>query len=167
MPITRIELLGYRGFRQRGAIDFAVSNGTRGSGLTLITGPNNAGESCVLECLRARAGESNPSFTVGTRNAEIHDPVIEVQWYQAEVKHLTVARGHEGRGHAKALIREVENAASAAGRRILQCTIREGNAESRDLFVDLGFEPVSRFFYPATGNNVEVFQKVLSPAKDG
>lgn len=86
----------------------------------------------------------------------------KVQWYQAEVRHLTVAKEHEGRGHAKALLREVEDAARTQGRRILQCTIRVGNVESRGLFVHMGFVPVSTFFYPISGNNVEVFQKVLS-----
>lgn len=78
MPLTRIEILGYRGFRQRGGIDFAVPSGTPGSGLTLLTGPNNAGKSCILECLRARSGTSH-SFTVGTRNAEIQS--VEIKYF--------------------------------------------------------------------------------------
>jgi AAA15 family ATPase/GTPase len=54
MPLNRIEILGYRGFRERGAIDFAVPTGKQGSGLTTITGSNNAGKSCILECLQGR-----------------------------------------------------------------------------------------------------------------
>jgi predicted ATP-dependent endonuclease of OLD family len=77
MSLTKIEILGYRGFQQRGVIDFAVPNGTHGSGLTLITGPNNAGKSCILECLRARSGANNPSFTVGTRNADVQSVEIK------------------------------------------------------------------------------------------
>lgn len=77
MALTRIEILGYRGFRERGSLDFAVPNGEAGSGLTLLTGPNNAGKSCILECLRARQGNASVSFTAGTRNAAIESVEIK------------------------------------------------------------------------------------------
>lgn len=93
MPLTRIEILGYRGFRQRGAINFAVSNGTRGSGLTIITGPNNAGKSCILECLRARAGDNTPSFSVGTRNTEVQSVEIKYVVNGKEETIKSIAKG--------------------------------------------------------------------------
>nr|WP_321238757.1 AAA family ATPase [uncultured Tolumonas sp.] len=65
-----MEIHGYRGFREIGALDFSVPNGEMGSGLTILTGPNNAGKSCILECLRARSG-GEVSFTAGTRNGDI------------------------------------------------------------------------------------------------
>ncbi len=74
MAFTRIEILGYRGFSTRGVLDLAVPNGKVGSGLTVLTGPNNAGKSCILECIRARSGNEAASFTAGTRNAE-HESV--------------------------------------------------------------------------------------------
>lgn len=77
MALTRIEIHGYRGFRQSGTLDFAVPNGELGSGLTVITGPNNAGKSCILECLRARSGNVPVSFTAGTRNAHIESVEIK------------------------------------------------------------------------------------------
>lgn len=77
MALTRIEILGYRGFRERGSLDFAVPNGEGGSGLTILTGPNNAGKSCILECLRARLGNESVSFTAGTRNADIESVEIK------------------------------------------------------------------------------------------
>ncbi len=77
MALTRIEILGYRGFRELGALDFAVPNGDAGSGLTLLTGPNNAGKSCILECLRARLGNESVSFTSGTRNADVESVEIK------------------------------------------------------------------------------------------
>lgn len=64
-----MEISGYRGFRSPGTINFAIPNGRRGSGLTLITGPNNSGKSSILESLRARTGYNNVSFTTGTRNS--------------------------------------------------------------------------------------------------
>lgn len=88
--------------------------------------------------------------------------VKSVQWYQFEVLHLTVAASQMRKGHAKALLCEAERAARAKGARLLQCTIRDGNIESRSLFEGFGFSHVSTFNNPSSGNNVAVFQKVLS-----
>lgn len=91
--------------------------------------------------------------------------VKKVQWYQFEVLHLTVAEAHTGLGHAKALLCEAERRARAASARLLQCTIREGNAESHGLFVGFGFVRVASFCNERSGNNVGVYQKVLVPAR--
>jgi ribosomal protein S18 acetylase RimI-like enzyme len=103
----------------------------------------------------------------GQQNVIACVEAAKVQWYQTEVKHLTVALEHERQGHASALIDEVEDAVRLQGGKILQCTIREGNTPSRALFTSLGFLPVSKFFSPASGNNVEVLQKILSPPRGG
>lgn len=87
-----------------------------------------------------------------------------VQWYQAEVLHLTVAEGHEGKGHAKALLCEAERVARANGARVLQCTIRTNNEASRRLFEGFGFSHLSTFRNEKSGNNVGVFQKILATA---
>jgi ribosomal protein S18 acetylase RimI-like enzyme len=86
-----------------------------------------------------------------------------VQWYQVEVLHLTVAEHHEGKGHAKALLCEAERIARTRGARLVQCTIRMNNEASRRLFEGFGFLQVNTFFNGGTGNNVGVFQKVLTP----
>jgi ribosomal protein S18 acetylase RimI-like enzyme len=88
-----------------------------------------------------------------------------VQWYQFEVSHLTVAKASEGQGLAKALLCEAERKARAAGARLLQCTIREGNVASRNLFEAFGFVHVSSYHNERTDNNVGVYQKVLAPAR--
>jgi ribosomal protein S18 acetylase RimI-like enzyme len=90
--------------------------------------------------------------------------IKKVQWYQCEVLHLTVAEAHEGKGHAKALLCDVERIARAGGARVLQCTIRDDNSRSRKLFEGFGFERVGTFHNERSGNNVGVFQKVLAPA---
>jgi predicted ATP-dependent endonuclease of OLD family len=77
MSLTKIEIHGYRGFRQCGTLNFAVPSGEFGSGLTVLTGPNNSGKSCILECLRARSGQQSVSFTAGTRNADIDSVEIK------------------------------------------------------------------------------------------
>ena len=76
MTITHLRIKGYRGFSAEGTLDFAEPNGTAGSGLTVLTGPNNAGKSSILECLRARSGRESVSFTEGTRNAEVQEVSI-------------------------------------------------------------------------------------------
>lgn len=89
----------------------------------------------------------------------------KVQWYQAEICHLTVAPAHERQGHAKALIEDAEKSARASGCRLLQCTIREHNYASQSLFVHFGFRVVGRFYNQVSGNNVDVLQKVLDPPR--
>jgi len=91
--------------------------------------------------------------------------VKKVQWYQTEICHLTVAASETRKGHAKALLCEAERVARANGARLLQGTIREGNIDSRSLFEGFGFLHVSTFSNPLSGNNVAVFQKVLSSAR--
>lgn len=87
--------------------------------------------------------------------------VKKVQWYQAEVLHLTVTDAEIGKGHAKALLSSAETRAREKGVRLLQCTIRGGNAQSEGLFQSAGFLKVSAFLNEHSGNNVSVFQKVL------
>jgi ribosomal protein S18 acetylase RimI-like enzyme len=91
--------------------------------------------------------------------------VKKVQWYHTEILHLTVALSFEGQGHAKALLREAERAARAEGARLLQCTIRTENTKSRALFEGFGFVHIGTFFNQGSGNNVGVFQKILSAAR--
>lgn len=90
--------------------------------------------------------------------------VKKVQWYQAEILHLTVAAAQEGKGLAKALLREAERVARARGARLLQCTIRQGNVQSQGLFQGFGFSHVSTFRNEHSGNNVLVLHKVLAGA---
>jgi L-amino acid N-acyltransferase YncA/ribosomal protein S27E len=92
----------------------------------------------------------------------------EVQWYQWEVLHLSVAEAWEGKGLASLVYERLEHAARSAGVRILQCTIREGNKESVGFFDKRGFSKVARFLNRQTGNAVGVWQKVLvEPRPDG
>jgi ribosomal protein S18 acetylase RimI-like enzyme len=89
--------------------------------------------------------------------------ISKVQWYQAEIKHLTVSAEHARRGHARTLLREAEQLAQTLNARLLQCTIREDNVPSRTLFENARFWRSARFFNNRSGMNVDVYQKVLSP----
>ena len=91
--------------------------------------------------------------------------VKRVQWYQAEILHLTVAAPHERHGHAKALLCEAERVARVNGARLLQCTIRADNTKSRKLFEGFGFSHIGTFLNQRSGNNADVFQKILANAR--
>lgn len=91
--------------------------------------------------------------------------VKKVQWYQAEILHLTVAEAYVNKGHAKALLCEAERGARTKDARILQCTIRADNTASRELFESFGFVRTCTFLNQRSGNNVGVFQKVLANAR--
>lgn len=91
--------------------------------------------------------------------------VKKVQWYQAEVNHLTVHKDYCRRGIAQALLAGATARAIQDRARILQCTIRDNNVESTGLFLKNGFVRTALFLYPDSGNNVGVYQKVISPPK--
>lgn len=88
----------------------------------------------------------------------------KVQWYQFELLHVTVASSSHRQGHARALVAEAATRAIQGGARILQSTIRVGNAASEGLFQSSGFESVARFYNAHSKNMIGVWQRVLSPA---
>jgi len=71
MSLTELKINGYRGFASEGVLNFAIPNEKPGSGLTILTGPNNSGKSSIIECMRARSGQESRSFTAGTRNKDV------------------------------------------------------------------------------------------------
>ena len=88
--------------------------------------------------------------------------VVKVQWYQCEVRHLTVAPQARRQGYAKKLLRRAEDTAKELGARIVQCTIRRGNQESESLFARMGYMRAASFGNERTGNTIAVWQKALS-----
>ena len=88
--------------------------------------------------------------------------VKKVQWYQWEICHLSVSKGHEGHGLGKSLIRQAEDKAERGAARIVQCTIRVGNERSEQAFRRSGYRESCCFFNAATDNYVAVWQKVLT-----
>ena len=91
--------------------------------------------------------------------------VKKLQWYQAEINHLTVHKDYCRRGIAQALLDAATAHATRHRARILQCTIRDNNVESTGLFLKNGFVRTALFLYPDSGNDVGIFQKVISPPK--
>jgi len=86
------------------------------------------------------------------------------QWYQWEIRHLSVREEWEGKGLAFAVYSRAEAAVLQGGACVLQCTIRQGNKDSEKFFRRQGFTGVGAFYYQATNNNVGIWQKVLRPA---
>jgi ribosomal protein S18 acetylase RimI-like enzyme len=85
----------------------------------------------------------------------------EVQWYQWEICHLSVAESHLGNGYGRELLALAEEKALAGNAQILQCTIRSNNAASRSLFQQSGYQKVNSFRNRQSGNEVFVYQKVI------
>ncbi len=87
--------------------------------------------------------------------------VKKVQWYQAEICHLSVSEANEGQGLGKRLIRLAEKKAADEGARVIQCTIRVGNERSERVFRNSGYRDACCFFNAETNHYVGIWQKVL------
>ncbi|RVI86449.1 ATP-dependent nuclease [Sinorhizobium meliloti] len=93
MSLTEISIVGFRGFSTEQILRLAEPNGAPGSGLTVITGPNNGGKSSILECLKARSASTPPSFTIGARNAATDHVCITFKAFGATESIVSLSRG--------------------------------------------------------------------------
>ena len=76
MSLRSISIKGFRGFSKLTPLFLAQPNGNPGSGLTVLTGPNNSGKSSILECINLRSNHQSPSFDVEMRNKEVGEILI-------------------------------------------------------------------------------------------
>lgn len=92
--IKEISCFGYRGFAKKQTLELAMPNGQRGSGLTVLVGPNGGGKSTLVECF-SKLSMKNASFTEGKRNKLSGDRVvIEIKYDTDEIAKLsTVPNG--------------------------------------------------------------------------
>ena len=88
--------------------------------------------------------------------------VKKVQWYQSEILHLSVNENYEGQGRGRRLVAKAEEKAVKDGAKILQCTIRTDNKGSEHVFGISGYKQVAFFYNPDSGNEIGVWQKVVS-----
>ena len=72
--------------------------------------------------------------------------VERVQWYQYEIKHVSVIEGKEGQGIAAKVLKTAEQLAITKDARVLQCTIRSNNERSIRLFQSKGYVRVNQFY---------------------
>lgn len=125
----------------------------------LINSQNQLVVECTLEKVLAEEKdylwEMNADLVIGTVR------IRKIQWYQAEISHLSVHPDRRRSGIGTKLLKRAEGRAVSLGACIMQCTIREFNAASIGLFTKHGFISVTDFFYPLTGNTVKVFQRSL------
>ena len=79
----------------------------------------------------------------------------------AEVKRMFVAAAHRGRGHARAVLAELERSAAAAGRRraVLETGTRQPEAIA--LYTSAGYAPIATFGVYRDSPNCRCFAKVL------
>ncbi len=87
--------------------------------------------------------------------------VKKVQWYQCEIRHLSVKNKRKGCG-TKLLEMAEQYAKKQYFACIVQCTIKEGNKESEGLFLRYRYIKCIGFHNAASGNNVYVYQKSIS-----
>lgn len=73
--IKEIRCCGYRGFENKQTLKLAIPNGEKGSGLTVLVGPNGGGKSTIVECF-SKIAANDVSFTEGKRNKLAGDRVI-------------------------------------------------------------------------------------------
>lgn len=85
--------------------------------------------------------------------------IKKVQWYQCEICHVSVRTQRKGFGYK--ILKIAEAKAQQLHARIAQCTIRSTNVASIALFKKSSYMLTSSFRNARTGNEVQVFQKVL------
>ena len=97
MTVKSLSVGGFRGLSTAQRLDFALPNGTPGSGITALVGSNNAGKSSVIEALRALASRAATfSFSEGQRNKVFGDSID----FTLEFVDGTVRRVHSLRAGA-------------------------------------------------------------------
>ena len=71
MAFSSFSVEGFRGFAEQQTIQLAIPNGSPGSGLTTIIGPNSGGKSTVLETIIGLSQPNGqlPNFSEGKRNS--------------------------------------------------------------------------------------------------
>lgn len=91
--IEKITCLGYRGFSTKQTLQLATPNGSRGSGLTTLIGPNGGGKSTLVECF-SKLVTPDVSFTEGKRNKLAGDKIqIGITYDGRDAKLVTVEGG--------------------------------------------------------------------------
>ena len=90
--------------------------------------------------------------------------VKHVQWYQAEILHLSVSKDLPPRqGYGRGLVKDALAKAKEMNCRIAQCSIRVGNESSEGLFLSEGFMKTVSFRNVKSGNDVTVYQYAIVP----
>lgn len=74
--IKDIKIKGYRGFADTKSIELGIPNGKKGSGLTILLGPNNGGKSTIIEAFDIISKSTATSFSKEKRNKNAGNKII-------------------------------------------------------------------------------------------
>lgn len=85
----------------------------------------------------------------------------KVQWYQHEIRHISVHEKYEGKGYGKKILKDAEKLARCRNARVIQCTIRSNNESSIRLFTRNGYTEINKFYNFRTENWINIYQKVI------
>jgi ribosomal protein S18 acetylase RimI-like enzyme len=80
----------------------------------------------------------------------------------AEIKRMYVAERHRGRGHARAVLAELERTAAAAGRRRMVLETGVPQPDAIALYTTAGYEPMARFGEYRESPNSRCYRKPLA-----
>ncbi len=89
-----------------------------------------------------------------------------VQWYQAEILHVSVIPSARRKGLARDLTLQGEAYAMRLGALVAQATTRSDNSASIRLLESLKYQCVTIFYNPKTSHYVRVWQKALKLMPD-
>ena len=93
-PIEWIEIEGFRGFAEKVHLNLSKPNGKKGSGLTIIVGPNNTGKSTIIESFWAISGTKETSFNEFMTNRKTdHKINIAIKHKSGLLKRLKTREG--------------------------------------------------------------------------
>lgn len=95
--IHSLSCLGFRSFAERQTLKLAVPNGSLGSGLTVLVGPNGGGKSTLVECFnKISLATKGASFSKGKRNFKAGDNVeISIEYVGGHGTLRTIRSGSE------------------------------------------------------------------------
>lgn len=92
--IRSLSCIGFRGFAERQTLKLAEPNGSAGSGLTVLVGPNGGGKSTIVECFnKITLADRGASFSKGKRNIAAGDSVEIALDYDSGHGSLKTIRG--------------------------------------------------------------------------
>jgi ribosomal protein S18 acetylase RimI-like enzyme len=132
---------------------------------SLINERNQLTRKYTARTLKAYVSNESFKFLIEADEANKLIGVIEiqkVQWYQCEIKHLSVKADQEGKGIASRLLYAALQEAKKMGASMVQCTIRNDNIASASVFSKYNFKVTNQFANKMSGNTVNVFQLSLT-----
>lgn len=85
--IDKLNIKGFRGFGSDDTeISFAIPNGIKGSGITMIVGENNSGKSSILECIKLFGGDSSSLSISEAKRNKLNNDRVEISLLNTNIQ---------------------------------------------------------------------------------